>query len=148
MDWIIKPFEGAGPLSFDMSSEDAESRIGPNETFIIRPSGNRQEYRDLKFPVLTFDADNKLKELIFSKHGDPLILDDVSLFEMDPESVLKRLNEIAKELFKDDYSVYAPQIGLALVGFNNNEGDEKTVTLFKKGALDSRIPDAEPVSWI
>jgi hypothetical protein len=67
---------------------------------------------------------------------------------MDPESVLKRLNEIAKELFKDDYSVYAPQIGLALVGFDNNEGDEKTVTLFKKGALDSRIPDAEPVSWI
>lgn len=148
MNWIVRPFEGAFPLRFGMSSEEAENRIGPNEHFIIRPSGNRQEYRGNRFPVLTFDPENQLKELIFSSHGDPLILDDVSFFAMNPERVLRRIHEIGKELFKDDYSLYAPQIGLALVGFEGKDGDEKSVTLFKRGALDSRIPGAEPWSWI
>ena len=132
-DFDIEPYVGPLPLTFEMSSADVESIIGPAKYDRIMWSGHREEFRSFMNNYYALD-DGKV-EVVGFVPTPSLLFKGHRLFSIpDPIALLRQYDP---DPYEDlGFTVFL-KLGISITGFSetDSEGD-KAITVFRKGAWD------------
>jgi hypothetical protein len=127
----LVPYVGAIPVTFEMSSTDVESVIGPPSSVETNFIGERDERRDglsIRYSI----ADGKVVEVSFLP-GVDLVFEGRNMFK-EPDLV-GYLRQFDQEVYEYMGFLIFLDLGITVTGFHDNDDAQKAIVAFRKGRM-------------
>ncbi|AVR94355.1 hypothetical protein [Pseudoduganella armeniaca] len=137
-DYLIESYVGVGPIKLGMKRDDVHALIGPpKSSSTADPAEDVVDYWHANSLQLTFSEDvRELVEISLYPGLDGVEFRGIKLFEERGVDVLKQLRDLdSKPRVITGVSIFL-QLGLAVAGFEHDEDDDKSVTVFAHGLWD------------
>lgn len=129
--FVLDPYVGALPVTFNMSPEDVAQIIGPPDS-IDDHNTNELEERRGSVAIRYSNQDFKIVEVSFLPKVQ-LIYHGVDLFRKN--YVIDFLSQYDRPFEFVGFVVYLG-LGLAMTGFHDNDESQKAITVFRRGHWD------------
>ena len=144
-DWTIHPYVGVGQLKFGMTPDEVAAILGPPEgSRPVASTGELRERREKSALQAVYAAgDRRLVELGFSPPIAGLEFDGVRLFTSPSHDALREILRRDPAPLADVGFVVFFDLGLSLTGFDDDDEDDKAVTVFDKGRWDEIRPQMQ-----
>ena len=143
-DFELKPYVGAGDITFGMTPNNVELLIGKPEDISVNHLKQRVEFRSFMNVGYSEDEKQSLVHVGFGRQMEGVRFKDIFIFIENDKVVLQKLiNEDRQPFFYLGFVVFL-NLGIALTGFHDNDISQKAVTQFVRGAWDKRIPKLKP----
>lgn len=141
MRFELEPYNGIGPLRFQMAQDEVESLLGPP----ARRMKDRDGEIELMYPTLSarFDPNSRSLVEVSFLPGSELIVDGIYIFE--------DRSGFATLAFRDGDPrervgfVLLYRFGVAMTGFHDNDESQLAVTAFCSGRWDSLRSSTKPL---
>jgi hypothetical protein len=144
-DWIILPYVGVGQLKLGMTPDEVAAIVGPPEgSRLIADTGEFRERRKQSALQAVYAAgDRHLVELGFSPPIKELDFGGVPLFTVHSDDALRRvLQDDPSPLTVHGFVVFFG-LGITMTGFDDDDEDQKAVTIFEEGRWDAFKPEMQ-----
>jgi len=139
MEFSIHPYEGASPITFEMTAAAVEALLGPPDVVRLNELGERDELRG-KISVRYSSVDNKVVEIAFVP-GVAVSLHGCSLFEaQDLVDFLLNLDPYPLEFV--GFLIFL-RLGITVTGFHDQDEAQKAITVFREGRWDEFRREAQ-----
>ena len=144
-EYKIFPYHGVTGILLDSKREDFLKNNKPSTTIKSEYSnGFTDYYNDLGISLFYISPHNDgiflLKEISFWQNCGRLILDEMDFFTTAPDDVLDFLENNDPSFRLSVGMYFYPRYGISISGFENedddNEGDDKVVTVYAKDRFD------------
>ncbi|WP_395752392.1 hypothetical protein [Prosthecobacter sp.] len=143
MHLIFEPYHGALPLKFGLTTPEASQILGiprHRQATSYGPEGQEWVYDQFN---LAFDTEDKLYQIGFDKSfSGELLFRGIEI--MKGADALRRLADIDGEPFIWVGFIMLMNLGLRLGGYHESADEGRTVSLFKRGRYDAKIPRFKP----
>lgn len=127
MDWDIRPYEGAGPLTFDMTPDEVQGKLGKAEKVV---PGDEVLYYYGKLGLKLYFVDDKLELIEFVDPAKPTYNGEDLLKLTDPASWIEEQDPDSDD---DPPDLQSDKLGIA---FYVPDVEHYYVSAFKKGYYD------------
>ncbi len=134
-NYSITSYVGVGPLKFGMKRTDIHNLLGaPLRTRKSRFSSELTDFWNKNGLQLTFlEADGELVEIGLYPNLPNVDLNGIKLFDEPGNVVMKALRNLDNSpLEKVGVTIFL-KLGIAATGFLNEDGDQKSVSVFIRG---------------
>lgn len=144
-DLSIHPYVGVGQLKFGMTPNEVAAILGPPDgSRLNADTGELRERRKQPASQAVYaGGDRRLVELGFSPPLAGLEFDGVRLFNSPSYVALCEVIRRDPAPWTDVGFVVSFELGLTLTGFDDDDGDDKAVTVFEKGRWDEIRPQMQ-----
>ncbi len=139
-NFIFKPYIGAEPILFGMTSEEVLTLFNTIPRIKTNYLGERDEDRD--GIAIRYSKDkNTVVEIAFLPNSK-LIFNGQQLFGIDAvKDPIKYLMNYDKSPKETDGFVVFLELGLTITGFHDGNIEQRAITLFSKGRWDKYLND-------
>jgi hypothetical protein len=132
MTFVLRPYIGADPLSFDMDSFAVAAVLGPPQAVKINRLGERAENRrgvGIRYSA----ADGKVAEIGLVPSESLVFEGHDLLHNPDPVGVLMTFDPVPLESV--GFLVFL-ELGVTLTGFHDDDVSQQAATIFRRGRWD------------
>ncbi len=144
MEYLIDPYVGVGPLTWDMGAQEVSQFLGVPSRHSRNRVGNHVEFRgDLMMSCIYDKSTGLLIEAGFSKTQRLVFFDGMDLMAPDASVVLRFLYQHDSTALEGFGSQVFPLLGISLTGYRPEEAEVRTVTAFARGRWDVQLPSME-----
>lgn len=144
LNYVITSYIGVGELKFGMTRSDIHHLLGtPILSRKSRYSEEVKDYWEGNALQLTFsDSIDELIEISLHQRLKETQFRGIKLFEEPGRKVMNALTKLDDSLIEEVGIYTFPALGLAVTGFLDDD-DVKSVTAFKSGSQEFRLPPTE-----
>ena len=148
MEWEIKSFIGMGPLRLGMQPQETSAIVGPPDSTRkgIR-SGAFSEFREVQTPVLRY-RDGSLSEIEAFYDVANVSFRGIRIFEERGIDVLRQLETLNGSALISVGIVLFENLGLSVGRLDEKVREQHSITAFKQGLWDEKLPKFEKISFL